>query len=109
PDYQTSDDGAATPVTMPVAPAPQIGDYEILSELGRGGMGVVYKARHKRLGRLAAIKLIRAARFVDAEDVQRFQQEAQAAAQLDHPAIVPVYEVGAVGEQHFMALAFVEG
>lgn len=86
-----------------------LGDYEILEVLGQGGMGVVYKARHRKLGRLAAVKLIRAARFVDSESVQRFQQEAQAAAQLDHPAIVPVYEVNTDGQQHFMALAFVDG
>ena len=87
----------------------EIGDYEILSEIARGGMGVVYKARHKTLGRLAAVKLIKSGELADAEQIRRFHDEAKAAAQLDHPAIVPVFEAGEHQGQHFMALAFVDG
>lgn len=91
-------------------PAPlRIEDYEFISEIARGGMGVVYKAKHKTLGRLAAIKLMRSGEFADKEEMRRFLAEAEAAAQLDHSGIVSVYEAGAQGGQHFIAMAFVDG
>jgi WD40 repeat protein/serine/threonine protein kinase len=86
-----------------------IGKYEILSEIARGGMGVVYKARHSKLGRLAAVKLIKSAELADDEQIQRFHAEAAAASQLDHPHIVPVFEAGEHGGLHYMAMAFVDG
>lgn len=83
--------------------------YRILSELGRGGMGVVYKARQLRPGRLVAIKTIHAPKMASQEHLLRFQAEAEAAGRLDHRGIVPVYEVGEDNGVHFFSMGFVEG
>jgi tetratricopeptide (TPR) repeat protein/tRNA A-37 threonylcarbamoyl transferase component Bud32 len=88
---------------------PIIGDYELIEKIGEGGMGVVYKARQRRLDRIVAVKTIRGGQFATAEDVQRFHLEAAAAANLQHPGIVAIHEVGEDHGVHFFSMEFVEG
>ncbi len=85
------------------------GDYELIEEIARGGMGIVFKARHRKLNRIAAVKMIRDGQFSSQEEVQRFHIEAEAAAQLDHSGIVPIYEISDHNGQPFFAMKFVEG
>lgn len=83
--------------------------YEILSELGRGGMGVVYKARQVALNRTVALKMILAGKFADDTQLKRFQAEAEALAKLQHPNIVQVFDVGSYNNNPYITLEFVEG
>jgi serine/threonine protein kinase len=93
----------------PTAPPREFGDFEIVSELGRGGMGVVYKARQKSLDRTVALKMIREAHLASPDDAARFRTEAAATARLKHPNIVTVYEVGTVGGQAYLCMEYVDG
>lgn len=87
----------------------EFGDLEILEEISRGEMGVVYRARQRNLNRTVALKMILAGQLASGEEVERFYSEAESAAILDHPGIVPVYEVGQCAGQHFIAMAYVSG
>jgi hypothetical protein len=92
-----------------VAARAAVAGHEILDELGRGGMGVVYRARHLRLNRLVALKMILAGGSADAADLARFEREAESAARLQHPNIVQIYEVGEADGQPFLSLEYVPG
>ncbi|MEM7012505.1 MAG: WD40 repeat domain-containing serine/threonine protein kinase [Verrucomicrobiota bacterium] len=87
----------------------RIGDYQLESEIARGGMGVIYRARQVSLDRPVALKMIRESVLASADDIARFQAEAEAAANLSHPNLVPIHEVGLESGQHFFSMKLIEG
>src|SRR5262249_6263323 len=104
-----------TATGQPASPPPlgalprSFGEYELVQELGRGGMGVVYKAWDKKLERFVALKMILRGKLASLSDVERFRSEATAAAGLAHPNIVPVYQVGEADGQAYFCMKYVEG
>ncbi len=97
------------PVVAGAAPPRQFGDYELLGEIARGGMGVVYRAKQVNLDRVVALKMILAGRLATTDDVERFRTEAEAAGRLQHPNVVAVFEVGEIDGQHYFSMEYIEG
>ena len=86
-----------------------IGNYEILDEIGRGGMGIVFRARHRDLHRIVALKVIRSGEFASPEETSRFRAETEACARLQHPNIVPIYDVGEQAGLQYFTMALIDG
>ncbi len=101
---------STSPVDAPAERLPRrCGKYELLEVLGRGGMGVVYKARQVNLKRMVAVKMILEGRLASTSDIQRFRIEAQAAGRLSHSNVVTVYEIGELDGRHYYSMDYIDG
>jgi WD40 repeat protein len=108
-DVAHGDDGIFPPAAAAIKPPRDFGDYEFLETIAAGGMGIVFRARQSSLNRIVAVKMIRLGPEATTSDRRRFLREAEAAARLDHPHIVPVHEVGQVGDLPFFSMKLMEG
>jgi len=106
---ETVDDASGAPGGAAHPPPAGVGEYEILEELGRGGMGVVYKARKRGLERTVALKMLLRGAHASAADMARFRSEVESASQLEHPNIAPVYDVGSSNGEPYFTMRFIEG
>jgi predicted Ser/Thr protein kinase len=96
-------------VAADASPPVELGDFKLLEEIGRGGMGVVFRARQRSLDRLVAVKVLLRGADASPQDQERFQAEASAVARLDHPSIVPIYETGEVAGWRYFGMKMIEG
>src|SRR5262249_44451299 len=106
---KSAEDGLGEGEKAAAEPLRQLGDYQILREVGRGGMGVVYEAQQLSLGRHVAIKVLPSHALLDPRHLGRFQREARSAARLHHTNIVPVYGVGEQDGLHYYVMQFIPG
>jgi len=104
-----ADELTGDPIATPDQEGSRIGDYEILEQIGSGGIGVVYRAIQKPLGRTVAVKLLRGGEFADPAELDRFMNEALTVSQLNHPNIVHIYNIGATSVRPFISFEFVDG
>src|SRR5205085_1495172 len=107
--WETLPGGPSEPVSAPVTPLISIPGYEIAGELGRGGMGVVYQARHHQLRRTVALKMILSGEHAAPQELARFRTEAEAVARLQHPHIVNIYEIGEQNGRPYFSLEYCGG
>src|SRR5579859_8180826 len=98
-----------SPQLQPGAPLPEVPGYEVLAVLGRGGHGIVYRVRHLKLKRLAALKMLLTGQYASSSELARFMREAEAIAALQHPNIVMVYDIGEVDGRPYFTMEYVGG